>query len=202
MENSKKNQEFTLWHGGRDLNFTYNEPKISAKGRWEHGPGLYLTTHYETARKYAKGGGSTFKVTIELGNHIGDINIHIDNVLDFVKKNVVKSKQNDIINDLHNNMKRSQTTPYIQAEVIVNLCVNYEALKGEKTVELNRFLVQNNVDYGTVDNFGGRNETVCVVYNLDKIKKVKSIKSTDVKIDDFEIFFPKKESKSKIKNCH
>ncbi len=30
--------------------------KTQSKGRYESGPGLYLTTHYETARKYAKGG--------------------------------------------------------------------------------------------------------------------------------------------------
>lgn len=187
-----------LWHGGRDLHLSYHKPKVCAKGRWEHGPGLYLTTHYETARKYAKGGGTTYKVELELGNHIKNIDIHIDNVLYFVKKNVIKSKQKDIIDDLHNNMKRSQTMAFINAEVIVNLCVNYEALKGEQTVELNRFLVENNVDYGTENNFGGRGETVCVVYNLDKIKKVKAIKSQDVLLTDYELIFPSISKKSKI----
>jgi hypothetical protein len=190
--------EINLWHGGRDLHLSYHEPKAAAKGRWEHGPGLYLTTHYETARKYAKGGGSTYKVTLELGNHIKDIKIHIDDVLNFVTKNVVKSKQSDIIDDIHDNMKRTQTTPFVQAEILVNLCVNYEALKGDKTVALNRFLVENKVDYGIVRNFGGRNETVCVVYNLEKIKKVKVIKSNDVSLDQFELDFPLLERKNKI----
>lgn len=198
MEPNVNIQEITLWHGGRDLHMTYNAPKSSTKGRWEHGPGLYLTTHYETAKKYAKGGGNTYKVTLELGTHIKDVTIHIDDVLNFVKKNVVKAKQNDMINDLHNNMKRCQTVPFVHAETLVNLCINYEALKGEKTVALNRFLVDHNVDYGTVRNFGGRDETVCVVYNLDKIKKVKSIKSQDVTLDEFEINFPHKEKKHKI----
>lgn len=193
------NNKITLWHGGRDLHLSYHKPKICAKGRWEHGPGLYLTTHYETARKYAKGGGTTYKVELELGNHIKNIDIHIDNVLDFVKRSVIKSKQNDIIDDLHNNMKRSQTVPFINAEILVNLCVNYEALKGEQTVALNRFLVENNVDYGTEDNFGGRSETVCVVYNLDKIKKVKALKSKDIPTSEYELPFPSIIKKSRFK---
>lgn len=193
------NNIITLWHGGRDLHLSYHKPKICAKGRWEHGPGLYLTTHYETARKYAKGGGTTYKVELELGNHIKNIDIHIDNVLDFVKRSVIKSKQNDIIDDLHNNMKRSQTIPFINAEILVNLCVNYEALKGEQTVALNRFLVENNVDYGTEDNFGGRSETVCIVYNLDKIKKVKAVKSKDIPTSEYELSFPFVSKKSRFK---
>jgi len=193
-----ENSIVTLWHGGRDLHLSYHEPKAASKGRWEYGPGLYLTTHYETARKYAKGGGKTYKVELELGNHIRDVKLHIDDVLVFVKANVVKSKQNDIIEDIHDNMKRSNTLPYITADILVNLCVNYEALKGDKTVMLNRFLVANNVDYGTVENFGGRNETVCVVYNLDKIKKVKSYKSQDIPVSEYESFFPKRYNKYKI----
>jgi hypothetical protein len=193
-----ENNIISLWHGGRDLHLSYHKPKVCAKGRWEHGPGLYLTTHYETARKYAKGGGATYKVELELGNHIKNIDLHIDNILDFVKRSVIKSKQNDIIDDLHNHMKRTQKTPFINAEVLVNLCVNYEALKGEQTIALNRFLVENKVDYGTESNFGGRDETVCIVYNLDKIKKVKAIKSKDVPVSDYELYFPTINKKNKI----
>lgn len=185
-----ENNNITLWHGGRDLHLSYHKPKVCAKGRWEHGPGLYLTTNYETARKYAKGGGTTYQVELELGTHIKNVTIHIDNVLEFVKNSVIRSKQKHIIEDLHNNMKRSQTVPFINAEIIVNLCVNYEALKGEQTIALNRFLVNNNVDYGTEHNFGGRGETVCIVYNLDKIKKVKQVKSKDVLLSEYELLFP------------
>jgi hypothetical protein len=184
---TEQNNEITLWHGGRNLEHYHNRPQISPKGRWEHGPGLYLTTHYETARKYAKGGGKTYKVTIELGNHIKDINIHIQEVLDFVLKNVIKSKQKDILNDIHNNIKRMNSYPYLEAETLVNLCINYEAVKGEKTISLNRFLVNHNVDYSTSDRFSGRDETICIIYNLDKIKKIKAISAKDVSLVDFEL---------------
>ncbi len=179
--------EITLWHGGRNLEYFHDKTQISPKGRWEHGPGLYLTTHYETARKYAKGGGKTYKVTIELGTHIKDVTIHIDEVLNFVLKNVIKSKQKDIINDIHNNMKRMNSHSHLEAETLVNLCVNYEAVKGEKTISLNRFLVEHNVDYATSDWFSGRDETICIIYNLEKIKKVKAIPSKDVPLVDFEL---------------
>lgn len=190
---------YDLWHGGRDLEYNYDKPKASPKGRWEGGPGLYLTTHYETARKYAKGGGSTYKVSFEIGNHIKDVLIPIDSVIDFVNKNVVGKHRKDIIEDIHNNNKRMNTIGECSAEVLVNLCINYEALKGEKTINLNRFLVEHGVDYGTIDYFSGRDETVVILYNLDKINKVNSVKAKDVSLDEFELTFKPEVKKLKAK---
>ncbi len=179
--------EITLWHGGRNLEHNYKNIQASPKGRWEHGPGLYLTTHYETARKYAKGGGKTYKVTLELGTHIKDIVIPIDSVLDFISNSVTKSKQKEILEDIHNNMKRMNMTTHLHAETLMNLCINYEGLKGEKTISLNKLLVQHGADYGTVDRFSGRDETVFVVFNLEKIKQVNNIPAKNVLLSDFEI---------------
>lgn len=180
-------QTLSLWHGGRDLEHDYRTPKASSKGRWEHGPGLYLTTHYETARKYAKGGGKTYRVEFELGNNIKDIFLPLDDTLNFIKNYVTKSKQKDVLEDIHRNMKRMNLVDKVEAQVLVNLMINHEALIGEKTVKLNRFLVNNGVDYGSSDRFSGRDETIFIIYNLDKIKKVKAIASKDVNLNDWEL---------------
>lgn len=174
-----------LWHGGRDLEYNYRAPKPCAKGRWEGGPGLYLTTHYETAYKYSKGGGKTYKVDFELGNNQADVYIPLDKVIDFVSKSVAVKHRKNIISDIHDNAKRLGNFESVKSEVLVNLCINYEALTPKKTVELNRFLVENNVDYGTITNYSGRPETVIVLYNLDLIQKVKAIPSKDVSLEEY-----------------
>ncbi len=178
-----------LWHGGRDLEYSYNEIKKSSKGRWEYGPGLYLTTHYETARKYAKGGGKTYHVHVELGNNINNVKINLEDTLSFIKNNVVKSKQKELIFDLHNNMKRMNLVNEVEANVLLNLIINTEAVVGEKTIKLNEFLVQNKVDYSIVDRFSGRDETVVVIFNPKQIKKVSPIKSNEVSPDEYELTF-------------
>jgi len=183
----EENKNITLWHGGRDLEFNYRDPKPSSKGRWEHGPGLYLTTHYETARDYAKGGGKTYKVDFELGINIQNVMIPLEQALLFIYDNATKKKQKTIIEDIHENMKRMNLIDKVEANVFLNLLFNYDAIVGSKTLKLNRFLVENGVDYGVVNRFKGRDETVFVIYNLDKIKKVKPISAKDVDLKDFEL---------------
>lgn len=178
-----------LWHGGKDLEYYYDKPKTSTKGRWEGGPGLYLTTHYETARKYSKGGGATYKVDLDLGNHAKDVFIPIQDVVDFISSNVVVKHRKSIIEDIHDNAKRTKTFDKVCSEVLINLCINYEALKGDKTLALNTFLVENNVGYNTIDNFSGRPETVVVLFDLASIKKVKKVPAKDVSLDEWELVF-------------
>jgi len=53
-----------MWHGSRNWD---DSPEIRAakQGRYESGIGINLTSNYKTARKYAKGGGSTMLVTLK-----------------------------------------------------------------------------------------------------------------------------------------
>lgn len=53
-----------LYHGARAWSGT-PEVRGAKKGRVEYGPGLYLTTSYETARKYSKGGGSVLRIGLD-----------------------------------------------------------------------------------------------------------------------------------------
>lgn len=180
-----ENQEnvMTLWHGGRGLEFSYQEMLPHKKGRWEHGPGLYLTTHYETAAKYAKGGGKVYEVTIRKGTNINDVTIDKQEAIDFIKKIVIKRLQPGIIENIERAAQRGDNPEVIRINIIVNLCLNYDALQAANTVLLRQFLVNHGVDYDIEPRFGGRNETVVIVYNPKCITKVKSVKASDVEHD-------------------
>lgn len=192
------NNTIALWHGGRELEYNYRNPKESKKGRWEHGPGLYLTTHYETAKKYSKGGGKTYKVTIEEGVNIAEIFLKIEDVLNFASKNIIKRVRNEFLEDVYNNSKRIGNTGLINAEYFLNLCINNDAVKGKNTIALNNFLVENGVDYGISTRFAGRDETILVVFNLNKIKTVTQVIAKDVSLDEYEMpFYFNKKTKIK-----
>ena len=169
----------SLWHGGRGLEFTYDTMLPHKKGRWEHGPGLYLTTHFDTAAKYAKGGGKVYLVTIDKGKNINDIRVSLKDVIDFTKRYVIAKHRQNIINDLENIAKRQSdnTVPLVS---LSNLCLNYEALSANNTIALRNFLVEHGADYEISTRFGGRDETVVIVFNPKIIRSVRPIKTSDV----------------------
>ena len=48
-------------------------------------------------------------------------------------------------------------------------------------------MVEHNVDFGLVNNFKGRDETVMVIFNLQKIKKVRAVPAKEVSLDEYVI---------------
>lgn len=181
--------EITLWHGGRDLEYSYESFGGSTKKRWEHGPGLYLTTHYETASKYAKGGGKTYLVTIEEGNDIEKTFIDTYLVKAFVSEYLIKSKQKVVLEDINEHLSRVKDNGKICASILLNLTINHDAIASTKTHFLNHFLVDNGVDFGYITRFTGRDETAVVVFNNKKIKKVKAVMAKNVNLEDYELHF-------------
>jgi hypothetical protein len=175
---------FTLWHGGKDLQYNYREFQPSGKGRWEYGPGIYLTTHYDTARKYSSGGKTTYKVVIKKGTDISKVNIPLDTAIDFVKRYAIKKFQKSIIEDLRGIAEKRNGSVYIVA--VSNLLFNSNAISSANTVALRKFLVDNGVDYEIVTHFGGRDETVVVIYNPKIILSVTAVKAKDVQSSEWE----------------
>lgn len=169
----------SLWHGGRGLEFTYDTMLPHKKGRWEHGPGLYLTTHFDTAAKYAKGGGKVYLVTIGKGKNINDIPVPLEDAIDFTKRHVIAKHRQNIINDLENIAARlsDNKVPLVS---LSNLCLNYEALSSNNTIALRNFLVEHGADYEISTRFGGRDETVVIVFNPKIIRSVRPIKTSEV----------------------
>jgi hypothetical protein len=180
-------EDLTLWHGGRDLESSYDEVRPHKGGHLEHGPGLYLTTHYETAAKYAKGGGKLYKVTVGDGTNISNVVIPLDDMLGFVRRYVIGSKRRAMEEDLRANMNRAKTDG-VRAEVLINLCLNHEAIQNTKTGILRQFLIDHGVDYAKVSRYGGRDENLLVVINPKIIRKVEIIPASNVK-DGFKLPF-------------
>ena len=183
------NEDLTLWHGGRDLESSYHEVRSHKGGRWEHGPGLYLTTSYSTAARYAKGGGKLYKVTVGDGTDIADVTISVEDATAFVNRYVKASKRKEMLADLRNNMSRRQSDR-INAEALVNLCLNCDAIQNTKTGDLRQFLIGQGADYAKVRNYGGSNENVLVVINPKIIKRVEIVSASTVK-DGFNLPFDK-----------
>lgn len=161
----------TLWHGG-NLD-TISDNLSHKKGRWEWGAGLYLTTHWETARKYSKGSRRLYRVTINSGNDAASTSIPLEKALEFIKLNVARSKQLDIKERL---LKR----PGFSAEYFINVLLNNDALRSSASGGLRTFLVENNVDYSIQDNAFGWNERMIVLFNMDKIIKKEVVRSKDL----------------------
>lgn len=178
-----------LWHGGRNLEHNWRSFQESKKGRWEYGPGLYLTSGYEIARQFAKGGGKTYLVLLEEGNSAENTDIRLSDMLDFASKHVVKSKIKPVSEDLHDHAKRIGATDSIKAEILINLIINHDAIPTSKTKLLNSFLVECGIDYSATVGYGMQREHVVVVFNNSKILKAAPVPAKDVSLDMYHMPF-------------
>ncbi len=170
---------FTMWHGGRSLHTDYNEMRSNPRGRWEHGPGIYLTNRLETARKYAKGGGKIYKVLCRIGTDISDVTITLNDAMPFVDRYVVKRKRAQFIEDLERS--ESRHSGRIPIETVVNLSLNDNAISSPDTMALRKFLIQHGVDYIRVNGYGGRgSENLVVIVNPDIIERVTIMTPKDI----------------------
>lgn len=192
-----------MWHGGRDLEYNYREFKESRKKRWEYGPGLYLTDHYDTASKYAKGGGKTYLVEFEVKNFINNRDLSVDDVFSFIKSYVVKSKARDIMDDIDSHIKRLLArqsevgngglvgsrygADVVNAEIFLNLMINYDAVIGKNTKKLNEFLVNSGVDCLYSSRFGGRDETILCLFNNKNIKKISVVSASEIGLEHYNL---------------
>ena len=170
----------TLWHGG---NLEFSQENISHKGgRWEHGPGLYLTTHYDTARKYAKGSRKLYRVVIKKGANITDVDLPMAAVRDFIDTYFIKTRKKDVISRIEKHVKDDK----VNADTFLNITFNEQAIKNTDTDKLRSFLVQQGVDYSIVDNAFGWHERMVVLFNMKNIIS-KQIVTPKEKIETFDL---------------
>ena len=167
-----------LWHGGRITGPI--DIQAPTKGRYEAGPGLYLTTSYQRACKYAKGGGSTFLVTVKDNlNFADDVLIPLAEGIQFAMKRL-GGKGKDIAADLRANCTRMNKDMFT-ASTLINLVVNYEAGAGAKGKALLQFLQDHNVDAASESpSMGFQNEQWVVVFNPKAVLKVEKVPASAV----------------------
>ena len=172
-----------MWHGSKRWD---GLPEIRApkKGRYEAGVGIYLTSSYERARSYAKGGGSTMLITLKPNiRYAYNVFIKVDTIVQFLNRLSKTDKKLQLIrNDIVANAERMKSDS-VRAQILINLFVNYEAGLGKNGLELADFLQKNGVDANLENQSGG--EKWIVVINPDIIAKIGKVSAKDVKPEDY-----------------
>ena len=179
LESSDKT--ITLWHGG-NLDDAYQETKRHAKGRWEHGPGLYLTSSHEVAKKYTKGRRKLYRVKVSEGNDIQSVDVPIEDIHSFIDRYVIRKDRQDIKDRLERTLKDGK----VKISRLLNLIINADALPKRYTNELREFLVDSGVDYSLDTNTFGWGELTLVLFNMDKLVD-KEVVGPDEKISEYDL---------------
>jgi len=181
MDGVTSNSNMVFLHGGNlDDIQSIDDFNKWTKGRVEYGPGLYLTTHYGTATKYAKGSRKLYKIEVEKGTDINSVSLDYDTVLQFISTILSKPKQKEYIVHASRFVKDGK----INASIFVNIFINYDLISSKNGSAIRKFLVDNGIDYEVVQNAFGWGETMLVLYNMRKIKNVQRVSPQDKSILD------------------
>lgn len=180
-----------LWHGSRNWDGKA-VIRPSKKGRAERGPGIYVTTHYETARDYAKGGGMARKLTLEPRLTLEQASLSLSDAADFVTSVISKSKQEDMLERFircaqthrhENRVLLGNDNNRFHAETLINLCVNGDLATGKKGQALAEFLTEQGIDCSFSRAHG--NETWGVIFNPKIIIANEPVSAKYVSLDDY-----------------
>ena len=162
------------WHGG-NLD-DYNEIISQKNGRYEYGAGLYITTHYDTAKKYSKGSRKLYLITVENGVDINKSYLPVDKAIEFIMMYIIKNLRKEIISRL----QKYITDDGIKASIFNTIILNEKAIKSTNTSHLRQFYVDNGIDYDIVNSPFGWGEEMMVLYNMKKIVNVIQVDSKDI----------------------
>jgi hypothetical protein len=177
------NSTFLMWHGSRRWD---GSPEIRAPraGRYEAGPGIYLSTNYMTARRYAKGGGATMLATVDQNLALAERTlIPLATALEFCKTAPRMRHKREIAADVRANADRHHSDA-IAANILINLVVNYEAGSGDAGLALARFLRDQGVD-GSLE--PQNNEDWLVIINPKVIRSMKRVPANEVPSDLYHL---------------
>lgn len=165
-----------FFHGGSV--WSHFDAKIlpPKKNKCEAGIGIYLTTHYLTAKKYGRSVSIISVIDQPVLSH--NVLIPIDEYIKFVKL-YIGPKNRDTLLEYTNK-------EFIQANHIVNLFVNLD-ITGKQGLAMNDFIRTFKVD-ASIHNCSN-NEQWLVVHNPKIIIKTQHIRSKDINCFEFPIVF-------------
>jgi len=177
-----KSGTFQMYHGGSRWS-TSPEIRPSKVGRYEGGPGIYLTNNYETARKYAKGGNVVQLVDIRSAfTDLNSVRVTLSELISFVNNIQGMKKKKEIISDLNRVSARTQKLD-IPLEVLNNLIVNWEAGSGSVGVQVAEYFVSKGVDATIQDQSG--DEFWLVVFNPKIIINYEVVDPKKLSVDNY-----------------
>jgi hypothetical protein len=178
----------TLYHGAQRWD---GPPSIQVhrKGHAEHGPGIYLTTKWETARKYSKGGGSVYRMTLSPPRTwLEQAKLSLDDVVPFIKGTLGSGKKAKEIQRSVESIAARIGGKEIPASVLVNSFVNNDVASGSRGPDLAEFLTSQGVDASHVHQGG---EDWVVVFNPAIIHNVERLTPKDVDAEGFPFDLPR-----------
>jgi len=173
-----------LYHGAQRWE---GAPEIVAhrKGHAEHGPGIYLTTSHETAARYAKGGGSVYRMELRPGvRWLQDAKLDKGPTVRWVKGLPRLRGKEQIVTGLERVAARMGDT--FPAEILVNQFVNAGASSGQHGPALAAFLVAHGIDASLTSPplFGGsggaHGEDWVVVFNPEILRSITKVSAREV----------------------
>lgn len=157
------------------------------KGHAEYGPGIYLTTNWETANEYAKGGGSVYRIGLDPSTRFSeDVQIEVADARSFVKGLSGLRGKADILAFL--DRIEAQRGPKMYAEYLVNAFVNRGVASGKNGPMLAAFLAQQGADASLVSH--SMDEDWVVVFNPDKVCMVERLDPKQVSRQGFAFSLP------------
>lgn len=165
-----------LWHGGRRWEGG-PEVRPPKEGRYECGPGIYLTNRYGRARGYAKGGGVTQQVTLkEEVRWLEDVALPRTDIESCARTLPGMRNRKLVLDDLRRTADIFRET--LHASYLVNLCVNHNAVPGKAGVALAKWLVEHGIDASLHP--VNALESWVIVFNPEVIKRYQVILAADI----------------------
>lgn len=174
-----------MWHGAHhwESPFAVRPPRGK---RAEHGAGLYLCCHRQTAQGYAKGGGNLVHVVVdEKLRWLEDITVSPEVLMDAARAIPRLRRRDDILRDIEQAGRRRNGT--LGLNVLVNLAVNYDAMVGQPAVDISHFLVEQGADASLYERSSG--DDWVVVFNPNALKRTRIILARDADLYPYD--FPR-----------
>lgn len=174
---------FTLWHGAQRWD---GKPGLRAPrvGHAEHGAGLYCTTEYMTAKKYAAGAGSTRLMTIDSSLRLlENIRIEPDAMIAAIKAIPRLRAKQAILDDIGWCAERSKSDT-IGLNTAINLAAHHRALSGTPAVAISEFVASQGADASLYERSG---EDWLVIFNPAIVLGSTPVKSNDVDVAMFSL---------------
>jgi hypothetical protein len=141
---------YQFWHGAQGWEGSV-DIRPSRPKSYEYGPGLYLTTQLRTAKQYGRGAGCLIEMELAPTTRwLEDAHLEMADMEAFLKERSGLRRRPAILADLHRCLdrmrERQPDLTTLPAPILVNLCVNHDALSGSHGPALARFLVDHGID--------------------------------------------------------
>ena len=190
----KRLQPIVVYHGAQRW-----DPPVVVRphrgGRAEHGAGIYTTTSYTRARRYARGGGVVIRFELRPGlGWLRDTKLPVETIEAFVRSLPRLRGRQDIIERLHElharRAPRFGDDAPLPLEYLVNIMVNRRVASGKHGPAVAAFLAKHGADVALANQTSsldsGTPEDWVVIFNPDVITKWDRV-SSDLDVNLYDL---------------